>query len=207
MVPLGLMIMTLGLFVAALGILWAVNGIWPLPFGEPFDLLVMGLVTAFGGYMMFARHRRRQSRVYLFGLPELDSFPDEPSRDAAIRRLHADLAGASSGHAIWSFLLMISAMVAIYVGFRAEFSRYVPPFYAKLVGWLLSVGLIMGLLWRSYRRSAPGILRARLLESGVPICVACGYLLRGLSGDRCPECGRAVDEQVRRLLQREKNSR
>jgi len=32
-------------------------------------------------------------------------------------------------------------------------------------------------------------IREELVLRGIPICVACGYCLRGLSVARCPECG------------------
>lgn len=52
----------------------------------------------------------------------------------------------------------------------------------------LSFGLCVAefsLLGRRMRRT----LRQALLDSGVPVCEGCGYDLRGLSSERCPECG------------------
>lgn len=39
-------------------------------------------------------------------------------------------------------------------------------------------------------------LREQLVRSGVPICIQCGYLLKGLSEPRCPECGREFDPKL-----------
>jgi uncharacterized paraquat-inducible protein A len=36
-------------------------------------------------------------------------------------------------------------------------------------------------------------LRRQLIERGVPICIECGYDLRGQTTPRCPECGQPVD--------------
>ncbi len=35
-------------------------------------------------------------------------------------------------------------------------------------------------------------LRRQMADLGVPVCVPCGYDLRGLAEARCPECGAAV---------------
>jgi hypothetical protein len=43
-------------------------------------------------------------------------------------------------------------------------------------------------------------LREQLVERGVPICIGCGYDLRGQIQPRCPECGRScalADPKVR----------
>lgn len=39
-------------------------------------------------------------------------------------------------------------------------------------------------------------LRRQLAERGVPICVPCGYDLRGLADGRCPECGASVSPTI-----------
>jgi len=49
------------------------------------------------------------------------------------------------------------------------------------LGYGLRVWLILGLIRRS--------LREQLSARGVPICVECGYDLRGSETGRCPECG------------------
>jgi hypothetical protein len=88
-----------------------------------------------------------------------------------------------------------------------------------LAGWLLSfvlwprmveellrtIGLLTGSLlvlrWL-HRRGTAYDLRAKLLASGVPVCMSCGYLLRGLPPTTgcCPECGHAFSPRVRELL-------
>ncbi len=47
-------------------------------------------------------------------------------------------------------------------------------------------------LWRGHIRSH---VRQKLLEAGVPVCLSCGYDLRGQVEPRCPECGQAFDHQ------------
>lgn len=43
----------------------------------------------------------------------------------------------------------------------------------------------------TFNRSHSPFVRAALNEMGHPVCIACGYALRGLGEriDRCPECG------------------
>ena len=53
-------------------------------------------------------------------------------------------------------------------------------------------------LW-AYRYRTPQLLREARLESGVAVCIACGYDLRRLPARRCPECGRPFDGRVREI--------
>lgn len=42
-------------------------------------------------------------------------------------------------------------------------------------------------------KSIQKALRCELRRRGTPICLHCGYLLHGIGGELCPECGRRVD--------------
>lgn len=61
----------------------------------------------------------------------------------------------------------------------------------------VAVGLAFQYLWR---RPVQRYLREQLIARGVPICLHCGYDLRGQTEPRCPECGREFAEA---LLRRE----
>lgn len=50
--------------------------------------------------------------------------------------------------------------------------------------------LYPGMMWALYRARRPFIRRA-LNNLGHPVCIGCGYLLHGISSERCPECGAA----------------
>lgn len=89
-----------------------------------------------------------------------------------------------------------------------------------LFGWLLSFvlwpvaveeiiqtagmlgGFLVVLRWL-HRRGTARDLRVKLLTIGIPVCVECGYLLRGLSPEigRCPECGSEFSPQAATILQ------
>ncbi len=48
-------------------------------------------------------------------------------------------------------------------------------------------------LWRHRCRR---FLRSELIARGVPICLPCGYDLRGQNDPRCPECGATFDPDL-----------
>lgn len=64
------------------------------------------------------------------------------------------------------------------------------PYGLDAVVFGLLMGLTVGpgaiLVWRNTVRRS---LREQLIEKGIPICLKCGYDLRGQAVPRCPECG------------------
>jgi len=52
------------------------------------------------------------------------------------------------------------------------------------------IGIVIGLITLNRLRWH---LRQQLVASGVPVCIHCGYDLRGQTEARCPECGRSFD--------------
>ena len=52
----------------------------------------------------------------------------------------------------------------------------------------LAVAFAYGGMW-PLRRMVLDRLRGHLRELGIPVCVSCGYDLRGQTTSRCPECG------------------
>lgn len=53
----------------------------------------------------------------------------------------------------------------------------------------LGAGYVGFVMWR---RPIRKVLRQDLLALGVPICLECGYDVRGLTSSRCPECGSKI---------------
>ncbi|MCY2952624.1 MAG: hypothetical protein NTU53_11725 [Planctomycetota bacterium] len=47
-----------------------------------------------------------------------------------------------------------------------------------------------------FRKRIQRSLRSQLVARGTPICVECGYDLRGQLEPRCPECGKAFDPSL-----------
>ena len=64
-----------------------------------------------------------------------------------------------------------------------------------LTSILSGLMLMIGTYWL-FRRRIQRSLRESLISAGVPVCMRCGYCLRGLSElaePRCPECGEPFD--------------
>ncbi len=66
-----------------------------------------------------------------------------------------------------------------------------------VAGIILSTAFLIGFqyLWR---RPIQRMLRQELAARGVPICIRCGYDLRGQTEPRCPECGAGFDSSLLR---------
>jgi hypothetical protein len=66
----------------------------------------------------------------------------------------------------------------------------VPPYSALFTTHLL------------YRKRRAREFRKLLCEQGIPICLHCGYDLRGQTDPRCPECGRPFDPTLLRPVEK-----
>ncbi len=68
--------------------------------------------------------------------------------------------------------------------------------WAGPVGWTVFLGIMEGLYgWLYWRRH---VVRRAMRRRWERCCVRCGYPLRRLASDRCPECGDAYGETARR---------
>ena len=76
------------------------------------------------------------------------------------------------------------------------------PVFLGLMCFLSGLIAGVGTYWL-FRRRIRWSLRESLFSVGVPVCMRCGYCLRGLSElaePRCPECGEPFDpEKAKRL--------
>lgn len=136
---------------------------------------------------------------YLAGLAEVQLFPDEVTRREAFRRMRRDLRSRRSiqfaSLVVFVLVMMLCKVLdsAASTLFGASWTAEIA--LSAIIG--LAGGLAMTWLWR---RDGALFLRQSLLDCGVPVCVDCGYCLRGLTSDRCPECGREIDERLAKLI-------
>ena len=93
----------------------------------------------------------------------------------------------------WLFMLLVGAAHStIRLGLQALEERSTSEYSQELflvmnLGLLLvGVALLMTLHGYPFLRA---FLRKNLNEHGIPVCLKCGYDLRGSEGRRCPECG------------------
>jgi hypothetical protein len=132
--------------------------------------------------------------------PELALFPSDEERVAAIKSLHKQV-----GRSLWrrprTWVLFIIYnlfnILSVPVG-RSIADRFVVNlplriFLSGLPAIMLGIGFAFGFqyLWRAPMQKA---LRTLLVSKGIPICIPCGYDLRGQIEQRCPECGTPVGQ-------------
>ncbi|MCA9242551.1 MAG: hypothetical protein KDA32_01250 [Phycisphaerales bacterium] len=128
---------------------------------------------------------------------ELRLFPQSEDADAALQEWHTRLYLMPG---FWLALLAYAATfgAVAYVVLKAikrslpqiDFSDW-PYRIAISVSFVISFSLAIwyGGFWL-WRRRFRRFLRERLTTLGVPVCLGCGYDLRGQEEPRCPECGR-----------------
>ena len=134
-----------------------------------------------------SRKYRNLSRV----IPELAMFPTDKQRKVAMRNASSILGPRSSRLWLWLLLFLMAAGGLIAV---APQITSLHPIAGRL--WPSLIVPLMA-TWMWFCRS---VVRRRLCEQlvakGVPICIKCGYDLRGQNVPRCPECGTPFDETL-----------
>jgi hypothetical protein len=140
--------------------------------------------------------------------PEYQQFPTEEARNRAIKELDEELEQSPT---FWRSVVVIVVAATILANLSFCVVPIVSPLRVRGIGsgsvvvaWLIAAAAVVAVVW-TWRRGVVRRLRAKLIESGVPVCRACGYPMRGLAaGDapsvRCPECGWEADEAVRGLI-------
>lgn len=147
----------------------------------------------------------------LRSLPELRVLPDR-----AAFRAWQDICGKRTRRGYAGYVLGLTAMAAL----AGALGAYLGPLAARLLGWigvsgvaavmtgsvlasLLAVGASGFLLAWLFRHRTRRRVREGLIALGYPVCLHCGYDLRGSPEPRCSECGAAFDPSEReRILAR-----
>ncbi len=93
----------------------------------------------------------------------------------------------------WRFWLTLLALAGLYMTATTLAARAMAQLFGSSEWVRFGAGAFCGVVvslaaWRLFRNRTRRHLRERLIQLGVPICLPCGYDLRG-STDRCPECG------------------
>jgi len=136
----------------------------------------------------------------------LDLFDSDEQRKAAVGEIERE-AGNPISFGYWLAVVIIGgAVITINVFIkRWLLVLNVPDTAATLIHWTLLIVCFGVILRWLHRWGAASDLRQKLLKFGVPVCLKCGYALRGLPVEigRCPECGRPFDERVVVILSQE----
>lgn len=130
--------------------------------------------------------------------PELDRFP---TADAGKQAYKAWQKQNAATWRFWVILIGYSVVVGILVAMLFLLIRRWIPLPMKMIGAVVggvtggSGIIVLTYLWRQRCRV---FLRRRLHAEGVPVCVPCGYDLRGIESTQCPECGAQFEPIARR---------
>jgi len=142
----------------------------------------------------------RLDDICLRGRSELGMFPDDAARTRSVRRVAGQVLRTGEFWLAMTVaaivLLAASSAVARLVSSAGELDLPTARFACLLLA--MAGGAVVGNGW--VRRRVPVMLRAELVRCGVPVCVGCGYSLRGACGGACAECGRPLDAHVHELL-------
>ena len=142
----------------------------------------------------------------LRGLPELEEFDNDAQRQAALREIGQEAADLKSGGYWLGVAVLVGSTVISWWTVRWVLARISWPQWIEGLIQLLAFGGTFWLVIRWLHRSgARAELRQKLLQQGIPVCLKCGYLLRGLPPEtqRCPECGQAIEKTALELVWRQ----
>lgn len=148
--------------------------------------LVFAAGIVFMGYLSRRLAMALTSRLF----PELMLLRTAGARDAAFRAAKPFFRLSSNSSIFFFVALLLSGpagILSLLAGLRVPL--YVAHFSAFAV---LSLFFSCGNVLFARRRITRN-LRRQLVDRTIPICVGCGYDLRGQRDPRCPECGESFD--------------
>ncbi len=135
---------------------------------------------------------KRRYRVF----PELERFENDRERKQILKQCSRKT--MLNWKRICVFVAAIALLVLAVTVLRVQIRGMInlPTWVSSgLIGGFVG-GLIGGTFQWYLRNSMRKYLREQLIARGVPICLHCGYDLRGQTEPRCPECGKAFDGQL-----------
>ena len=147
--------------------------------------------------------KRHPLNVTLDGVPELDYFESEEKRQTALKQIATE-AGRPTTWGYWLAVLLLGAAAIATRQLIKWLFRFVywPGELEDVLSIVVVVAVALFFIRRFHRQGFPAMLRKKLIEQGVPMCLKCGYNLRGQPADstRCPECGTGINEASRGIL-------
>ncbi len=128
--------------------------------------------------------------------PELQHFPSQAEAKEA---MHAWNKRMRKLPRFWFGLLGYTIGVGFLIAMilfsiRPWFTVSARMFVGIVGGFTGGSGMVV-LTW-FWRHRCQRFLRQQLIASGIPICLKCGYDLRGQTEPRCPECGTPFDVRL-----------
>lgn len=142
-------------------------------------------------------------RSAMSGSAEAEQFESQAEFDQAVHEISRE-SGTPRSLDWWIGAgCIVAAIVAV---------RWITKALLRQVNWhpaieetLLYVaifGVAVVTIWLLHRWGSREALREKLIGRGIPVCRGCGYSLRGqtAASKACPECGRAIDDDVARIL-------
>jgi hypothetical protein len=142
-----------------------------------------------------SKQTRSQFRKWLRGwtwYPELERFQSEREAKTAFRKCYS----------AWRFGLM-AGVICIPAQVVADFSEPQLGMWGRNLVFVIAYTAFMIPVISIQIRKMRIRLREELTSRGVPVCIPCGYDLRGQTEPRCPECGTSFDPAL--LDENEKN--
>ena len=84
----------------------------------------------------------------------------------------------------------------VITGLAHRYLPFLPTGATGLSFFALLIAIYYVVIGVVFHRRLRALVRRRLLDLGIPICLHCGYDLRGQTEPRCPECGRAFNPDL-----------
>ncbi len=153
--------------------------------------------------MVAPRPPRSLLHLTLAGLSELKLFRTPEAREHAISSYAKTLGGSEGLKGLAGGILIIAATVAgVVFAVRVIVSHFTQAMWVRDAGFAVAITGGFVLMRWLHQRGAASHMRRHLIDSGVPVCIDCGYSLDGLPADSitCPECGADLTEPARHLL-------